>query len=60
MKIDYKNPRMEESIQCMLVGVDFDMEVFILFPVDGDNYDTDNFQASIQHCELSRPDLKVT
>jgi hypothetical protein len=56
MQIDYKSPRMEEPIRCMLIAIDFDNEVMTLTPIDYD-YENDNFNTTILYCFL--PKMRV-
>ena len=53
MQIDYKPPRMEESVRCMLVAVDFDNEIMTLSSTEID-CENDNFIVNIKYCFLPR------
>jgi len=53
MGIDYKNPRMKESIYCMLISINFDDEILELHPI-GDNYYQQSFFSSIQNCSIAK------
>lgn len=57
MGIDYKHPRMDEPIQCMLISINFDDEVMELQPYD-DNYYAQSFFSAIQNCSIPKR-LKV-
>lgn len=54
MGITVTTKRTGESIECLLVSVDFDKEVFELMPLDHTQYEQVNFFASIDVCELTR------
>jgi hypothetical protein len=57
MKILYKTTNMENSILCMLCGINFESEVVNLIPLD-DNYESEEFFMSINYIELPRHELK--
>jgi hypothetical protein len=55
MKIEYKTPRMEFPILCMLLAVDFESEVFTVCPIDTEVYEPDNVFMSVQYIFIPRP-----
>ena len=57
MSIEYKHPRMNEGILCMLISVHFDDEIMELQPFD-DNYYQQSFFSAIQNCSIPKR-LKV-
>ena len=52
MQIEYKHPRMKESIRCLLTAINFDNETMTLCAMNTDYYTEDGFDAPIQHCSL--------
>lgn len=58
--IAFKHKQMDEPVDCMLVGVDFDTEILTLRQFPDGPFVKDDFQAHISMCELARPRLKLT
>lgn len=50
-----------ESIECMLIAVDFDRELFVLrpFPTETRLINTDDFYVHISQCRISGHKLKA-
>ncbi len=47
------------TIECFLLAVDFDERLFKLIPLPQSWYDEKEFWARCEHCEISRPKLKI-
>jgi len=58
MKILYKTPNMENSILCMLCGINFESEVVNEIPLD-ENYESEEFFMSINYIEIPRPNPRL-
>lgn len=55
MRLEYKTDRMEFPILCMLIGVDFDTELFKLCPLDTEMYEAVDVWIPVQHVYIPRP-----
>lgn len=65
-EIDFKSSRIQNIdgqlgaiIPCMLLAVDFDEQLLKIIPFPGGYYEEKEFWARCEHCEISRPKLKV-
>jgi len=58
--IEYRPYRKEDSvIECMLLSIDFEQELFKLEPVDTEMYEDNSFWVRVEYCKRPRPKLKV-
>lgn len=64
--IDYKSERVKNIdggfgaiVECLLLAVDFDERLLKLQPVPDSYYEEEIFWARCEHCEVSRPKLKI-
>lgn len=53
MTVDYKHPRMTESLPCMLVSISFDDEIVELQPF-GEDIKRQSFYSTIQNIEMPK------
>jgi len=60
MEIDYKHPRMEQHLLCLLIEIDFDEEIMTLQPLFGEDYINKDFIAAIQHCSIPKKKMGVS
>lgn len=60
MTIIYQEDRMENPIECLLVGIDFDGETMTLCPME-DKYENTDFIANLKFCSIPKKftELKV-
>ena len=62
MLIDYTHPTSGDVIECMLVGVDFEEEIFYLCIPDSSQYKSGypygTFPANIKNCKKGKTKLK--
>ena len=58
-EVNYKHPRMEQPILCLLIEIDFDEEIMTLQPLFGEEYINKDFIATIQHCSIPKKKMKV-
>ena len=59
MEINYKHPRMDNPILCLLVEINFDDESMTLQPMWGEDYLKEDFIAFISHCEIPRKKMSA-
>lgn len=63
MTLSYHHPRHNEPIECMLIEVDFDNEMFLLAPLDPEcgvpNSHYNTFYTTIKFVELAPKKLKI-
>lgn len=59
MSIDFKHPGLSYSVECMLIGINYDTEILLLRSFKDNPFENDEFPAHISHCELTRPKLKL-
>ena len=58
--IEYRPYRKEDVvIECMLLSIDFEQELFKLEPIDKEMYEDKSFWARVEYCKRPRPKLKV-
>jgi len=58
--IEYRPYRKENVvIECMLLSIDFEQELFKLEPIDKEMYEDDSFWVRVEYCKRPRPKLKV-
>ena len=59
-RIDYIPKRKEGYvIECMLLAIDFDNELFMLEPIDKEIYEDNTFWARVEYCKRPAPKLRV-
>lgn len=57
--IEYAPYRKENIvIECMLISVDFEQELFKIEPINKDMYDNDSFWVRIEYCKRPTPKLR--
>lgn len=59
MLIDFKNTRMDDPVECILLAVNFDNECVKLIPTDLIEYEEDEFWTSIDFIELPKRKIKL-
>jgi hypothetical protein len=63
MLLDYIHPRLDKHVECMLIEIDFDNELFCLKVMDTDfgipNSHYDTFYTSIRQVELPKKSMKI-
>jgi hypothetical protein len=59
MAIEYKNARMEYAVECLLISVHFDDEIFELQPLDQEEYVQQTFFTSIENCHVPKKKMKA-
>lgn len=47
------------TVECLLLAVDFDERLLQLIPIINSYYNEESFWARCEHCEFSRPKLKL-
>lgn len=58
--IEYRPYRKENIvIECMLLSIDFEQELFKLEPVDKELYEDASFWVRVEYCKRPAPKLKV-
>jgi hypothetical protein len=58
-EIEYKQARMNRSMLCLLVSVDFDDECLTLQPLLGEEYTNKDFVADIKFCSIPRKKMQA-
>ena len=59
MAIDFFNKRDNNIVECILLAVDFEQELFTLEAVDKETYYSKPFDVRREYCELPKPKLKI-
>jgi len=58
--LKYRPYRKEDVvIECMLLSIDFEQELFKLEPIDKEMYEDKSFWVRVEYCKRPRPKLKV-
>ena len=59
--IEYRSPRKNDTdfvVECMLIAIDFENELFKLEPIDKEIYEDNQFWARVEYCKRPHPKLK--